>query len=118
MKSKSETEFYLKLGNSIALARKKAGIKQETLASELGLSRFSIVNIEAGRQKASVYILVQISMLTNSKIEELLNTFDGESKVESEAYHKARKKMGKNTKAHPKLEEFYILSQKLMRNDL
>jgi len=42
----------MELGNNIRLYRKKKGLTQLELADKVGLSRTSIVNIEAGRQTA------------------------------------------------------------------
>src|SRR5262245_47688238 len=47
---------------------------QSKLAKELGLSRTSIVNIEAGRQHASLHVLWQIADKLNVELSQLLPT--------------------------------------------
>jgi transcriptional regulator with XRE-family HTH domain len=56
-------DFYAELGRKIRTARERPGQKtsQEKLAKRLGISRASIVNIEAGRQHAPLHVLWQIA---------------------------------------------------------
>lgn len=57
-------ELYRSLGRKIRDARERPGNKlnsQEKLAKALGVSRASIVNIEAGRQHAPLHLLWQIA---------------------------------------------------------
>ena len=56
-----EGNFYKNLGQLIRDFRKKEKISQETLATHLGLSRISVVNIEKGKQKVQIYTLYLIS---------------------------------------------------------
>lgn len=54
--------FYEQLGERIARAReKRPGLTQAKLAKQVGLSRTSIVNIEAGRQPVYLHHLVVIA---------------------------------------------------------
>ncbi|HFK5574949.1 hypothetical protein BAS06_02960 [Elizabethkingia miricola] len=68
----TEHQFYVNLGSNISSIRTKKGLNQEDLANQLGLSRPSIANIEKGKQKPSIFTLVQISKHLDIKIEELL----------------------------------------------
>ncbi len=52
-----ESDFFATVGNKIMLLRKGKGVDQESLALNIGLSRSSIINIEKGRQRPSVYQL-------------------------------------------------------------
>lgn len=48
---------YRHIGQLIKARRKKLGLKQESLASTIGISRGSLANIETGRQKILVHKL-------------------------------------------------------------
>jgi len=54
-------ELYLEVGRRLRQARETQGLSQEKLATQLGLSRASVVNIEAGRQRAPMHLLWQLS---------------------------------------------------------
>jgi transcriptional regulator with XRE-family HTH domain len=56
-------DLYAELGRKIRETRERPGQKlsQEKLAKRLGVSRASIVNIEAGRQHAPLHVLWQIA---------------------------------------------------------
>jgi transcriptional regulator with XRE-family HTH domain len=47
--------FYILLGERIRVARNAKGLDQESFSSLLDLTRASIVNIEKGRQRPSIY---------------------------------------------------------------
>jgi transcriptional regulator with XRE-family HTH domain len=53
--------LYQLVGMKIRNAREEAGISQTKLAKALGMSRASVVNIEAGRQRAPLHILWQVA---------------------------------------------------------
>jgi transcriptional regulator with XRE-family HTH domain len=65
-------DIYEKIGIKIKYARKAKGLDQKNLAKELNLSRESIVNIEAGRQRISIEKLIKICRLTGFKISEFI----------------------------------------------
>jgi transcriptional regulator with XRE-family HTH domain len=48
--------------------RKEAGLNQEELATKVGLTRTSIVNIEAGRQRLPIHVLANIAEALNKGI--------------------------------------------------
>jgi transcriptional regulator with XRE-family HTH domain len=56
----NESLVYSALGKSVAIRRKSLGLTQSDIATKIGISRASIANIEAGRQKVllhQVYLL-------------------------------------------------------------
>ena len=54
-------ELYGEVGRRLRQARVTQGLSQEKLARQLGISRASVVNIEAGRQRAPLHLLWQFS---------------------------------------------------------
>ena len=63
---------YIQLGQRIKEARLKRGMTQRTLASKIGLSRVSIVNIEAARQRVSLMKAEQIASALGVQLSELI----------------------------------------------
>lgn len=53
--------LYGAVGKRIRTARKAIGMSQELLALSIGVSRASVVNIEAGRQRLLLHVLVSIA---------------------------------------------------------
>ena len=54
-------ELYAEVGRKLRQTRETQGLSQERLAKQLGISRASVVNIEAGRQRAPLHLLWQLS---------------------------------------------------------
>ena len=54
-------DLYGEVGRKLRQARVTQGLSQERLAQQLGISRASVVNIEAGRQRAPLRLLWQLS---------------------------------------------------------
>jgi transcriptional regulator with XRE-family HTH domain len=54
-------DLYAEMGRRLRQARVTQGLSQERLAQQLGISRASVVNIEAGRQRAPLHLLWQFS---------------------------------------------------------
>ena len=67
-----EDKFYIDLGHNISSLRKRKRINQDEIGDLLKLSRPSIVNIEKGRQKLSIYMLVQLSKYFDVDLRELI----------------------------------------------
>lgn len=65
-------KFYNDLGERIKVERLRQRISQEELASYLGLTRSSIINLEKGRHRPSVYQLLQIAGMLNIEYTELI----------------------------------------------
>ena len=54
-------DLYGEVERKLRQARVTQGLSQERLAQQLGISRASVVNIEAGRQRAPLHLLWQFS---------------------------------------------------------
>src|SRR6266536_483215 len=54
-------QIYQAVGERIRAERKRLKITQDELASEVGLTRTSITNLEKGKQKLLLHTLVQIA---------------------------------------------------------
>ena len=67
-------ELYRELGRRIRQARERNGerLSQDALAKRLGISRASVVNIEAGRQRAPLHLLWQIGELLGTDLTQLV----------------------------------------------
>lgn len=72
MKLSNTKEFYLAAGARIREARGKS-ITQEQLAKAAGLSRVSVVNIEAGRQKLLLHHAIVIADVLGMSLAELVD---------------------------------------------
>ena len=68
----AEIRFYEELGQRIQRARRKRGLTQASLASAVGLTRTSIVNVEKGRQKLLAHTVVALSHALDLRFDELL----------------------------------------------
>jgi len=69
-------EVYRVLGRKVRQMREVQRMSQDSLAQHLGISRASMVNIEAGRQRAPLHLLWQIAEVLHSKLIELIPTPD------------------------------------------
>ncbi|MGW4521344.1 helix-turn-helix domain-containing protein [Amycolatopsis sp. NPDC004378] len=67
-------DFYSVVGNKIKEARIRQKITQTDLAIALGLTRSSIANIEAGRQRVQLHGLVQMAIVLNLHVGDLIHT--------------------------------------------
>ena len=74
--------IYIQLAQRIKEARLKTGMTQRTLASKVGLSRVSIVNIEAARQRVSLMNAEQIASALGVQLSELNEEQMTEYKIE------------------------------------
>lgn len=53
--------FYADFGRRVRAARERRGLTQQQLAAGLGLTRSSVANVEAGRQRALLHTAVAIA---------------------------------------------------------
>jgi len=60
--------LYRGVGRKIRQTRENTHLSQNLLAKRLGISRTSMVNIEAGRQRAPLHLLWQIAELLETKV--------------------------------------------------
>ncbi|BCB85743.1 helix-turn-helix domain-containing protein [Phytohabitans suffuscus] len=72
--------FYADIGRRIRDARVDSGATQAQLAARVAMTRSSIANIEAGRQRVPVHVLALISEVLKVELVALfsLNTLDEE----------------------------------------
>ena len=61
-------EIYRGVGRKIRQTRENQHLSQDSLAQQLGISRTSMVNIEAGRQHTPLHVLWQIAELLQTKL--------------------------------------------------
>ena len=61
MRFENPENFYVEVGNRIKDARNLAVINQETLATQLGLTRASVINLEKGRHRPSLFLIIEIA---------------------------------------------------------
>lgn len=66
--------FYSELIKKVRKVRLDLNMTQSDFAENLGLSRASIVNIEKGRQKPSIHLLYEISLLAKLDMNFFFNT--------------------------------------------
>ena len=64
--------LYKLLGSRIKFQRSQHGMTQIQLSKELGLSRTSIANIEAGQQNAPLHVLYDICLVLKLQLKDLL----------------------------------------------
>jgi len=72
MNTDGRQQFYDELGERVQRARRKRGLTQERLATLIGLTRTSVVNLEKGRQKILCHTLVHLAKALQVSAEELL----------------------------------------------
>ncbi|MDY7092610.1 MAG: helix-turn-helix transcriptional regulator [Acidobacteriota bacterium] len=68
--------FYSDFGQRLAQARRRSGreLTQHELAERIGLSRSSLANIERGRQRVHLHVLVRLAEALEMPPSELLPT--------------------------------------------
>jgi transcriptional regulator with XRE-family HTH domain len=66
--------IYSDVGARIARARRATGLSQQKLADAVRMTRTSIVNVEAGRQRAPLHLLWQIAAVLGVEVAELVPT--------------------------------------------
>lgn len=54
-------ELYTAIGRQVAVARQELGVTQLSLSTAVGLTRSAIANIEAGRQRPPVHVVIAIA---------------------------------------------------------
>lgn len=72
MNDEQVQKVYHLLGERIRLQRMQRKIKQEVLADQLNMSRTSIVNIEKGRQRPSIHLLLELSSIFRIEVVDLI----------------------------------------------
>jgi transcriptional regulator with XRE-family HTH domain len=64
--------FYGHVGRKLRQQRKRAGMTQLDLAQAVDMTRSSIANLEAGRQRIPLHLLVWISEVLSTSVADLL----------------------------------------------
>lgn len=105
----TQKAIYTKLGENIKQYREAAKIKQELLASYIGLTRISIVNIEQGKQKVQIHTLLEIAKYLQIPVAQLLEPLN--ELIVDEVNSKLEKRITKElhsdkTKDIDKIKEF------------
>jgi len=69
--------LYAQIGKRIQVKRANLGMTQSELAKQLGLSRTSIANIEAGNQNAPIHVFYEICVILQIRPVEIFPEVDG-----------------------------------------
>ena len=77
-----EAEYYRELGLRIQRSRLRQKLTQENLASLIGLSRTSMVNIERGRQKVLAHTLVRLARALKVELSDLAQVSNEDLKID------------------------------------
>jgi transcriptional regulator with XRE-family HTH domain len=72
MREDSKTTLYDIVGDKVREKREANKLSQKELASEIGISRSSVVNIENGRQHTPLHVLWKMSDVFGIHVSELL----------------------------------------------
>ena len=67
-----QREFYFNIGQRIKSIRNNLGLNQEDFGTLFDLTRFSIVNIEQGKQRPSLFLLYEIAYKADISITEFV----------------------------------------------
>jgi transcriptional regulator with XRE-family HTH domain len=78
-------DFYSELGDRIKTERLKRKINQEELGSQLDLTRASIINLEKGRHRPSIYQLIMIANFFDIDYTNLIPVVTEKQKKKSKA---------------------------------
>jgi transcriptional regulator with XRE-family HTH domain len=68
------SEFYADVAARIQLRRKQLEMRQEDVAQEMGISRASYANIEAGRQRVTVDAMWKLAVILGARLTDILPT--------------------------------------------
>ena len=79
----TDAGFYVAIGNKIRMARKQKNIDQETFAKFIQLSRTSVINIEKGRQRPSIYQIWLMAYHLQVPITDLIPPLDLQVRIDS-----------------------------------
>lgn len=69
------SDFYEDFGRRVRTVRSDAGMTQAELAAEIGLSRASVANLEAGRQRVPFHVLYGIARVLAVEPAQLMPEF-------------------------------------------
>lgn len=69
-------QFYLEFGAAVRRARTDYGLSQDALASRVSLTRSSIANLESGRQRPPLHLLIDLARALHVTPSDLLPAAD------------------------------------------
>lgn len=72
MMTRKEALLYRRIGYEVRERRVGAGLSQEKLSKKAGLTRTSIVNMEAGRQRVQIDALIRMSAAIGCRASEII----------------------------------------------
>jgi transcriptional regulator with XRE-family HTH domain len=75
-------DFYKEVGQRIRAARMNAKITQADLADLIGLTRTSVTNLEAGRQRMPLHLFAAIERAVSAPAGSLLPPLEDDSKAQ------------------------------------
>ena len=75
--------IYKEIGKRIQKYRILSGLTQESLATQMGLTRTSVVHIENGNQRLTIDKLYKISEILNVNIDKLLPKIEDKGPLDS-----------------------------------
>jgi transcriptional regulator with XRE-family HTH domain len=73
--------FYREFGDRLRLSRQAKGMSQAEVAPGVGLSRTSVANIERGRQRMSLHLLMEFARILDVEPADLLPPVHPEPEV-------------------------------------
>jgi len=85
-------QLYEEFGRRVRAIRRRAGVTQGELAQQLGLSRTSVSNIEAGRQRLPLHHLYAFAAALDCELLELI------PERRSRPYEEALRRMDKRSR--------------------
>ncbi len=67
-----EERLYRLVGDSVRRRRAEIGMTQARLASEIGVTRTSVTNVEIGRQKPPLHLLFKICAVLDVEVRDIV----------------------------------------------
>ncbi|MFD0940188.1 helix-turn-helix domain-containing protein [Pedobacter boryungensis] len=108
-----QVEFYEKIGERIKEARKLRDMNQDVLANALGISRVSLVNIEAGKQRPPLHVLLDICEFLNVTMNDLVpQNVTSSNSLDSIILNKIKKETDNGTDSADKVMNFILSRMK------
>lgn len=75
MKLEQKEDVYVLIGQNIRNCRKHRSITQDVLANKAGISRASLVQIEAGKQRLPIHLLYALAEALGAPLQEIVVEF-------------------------------------------
>jgi transcriptional regulator with XRE-family HTH domain len=102
------TAFYQDVGNLIRTFRKLKDINQESLAEQLGISRISLVNIENGKQRVPLHVLIEVTNILKIPLKEVIPSFEkADDTIDPSILNRINKEAGRSPGSEEKAIDFF-----------